>query len=186
MKSPPAANLDQRFCIQVRGQSFGEKSLALEAVPHRPQDQLSRKTHCSLRSSCLTPATGVSWVWLQRTFEEWDQGCGHVPGTGRLWWGLHHGHFPLVASDPFPVKREVWTIGSSFRLLPDPQLWPCAVRILILEVRLSVAPGSQLSPNLSCHVPLPLPDFRVRWAGCVGCAFHQAWVCILYLPLPAR
>lgn len=81
MKSPPAVNLDQRLCIQVRGQSFGEKSSALEAVPRPPQDPLSCKTHCSSRSSCFPPAAGVSWVLFQRTFEEWDGGCGRAPGA---------------------------------------------------------------------------------------------------------
>lgn len=41
------------------------------------------------------------------------------PAWWRLWRALHREHFPLVASDPLPVKREVWTVGSSFRLLPE-------------------------------------------------------------------
>lgn len=61
-----------------------------------PQDQLSCKT--------LFPATGVAWVWLQRTFEEWETGCGHAPGVLEAPVGGTRGHFPLLASDSSPVS----------------------------------------------------------------------------------
>lgn len=172
MKLLPAANLDQRICIQVRGQNSGEKSSALEAVPHPPQDQPSCRSPAS-EKLFLSPGHLVfpafDFRGSLRTFEAVASQHGGGFGGGCT----------------FPLGVTCKTRGLDLRVMlqvpSDPQLWLCAVRILILEVPLCVVPVAPLSvscrwprsaAHLSCLVHLPLLDFRVRWAGCVTCAFH--------------